>query len=111
MALESANLIAVIGAFGSGKSLFMCTQAIDLAEKNKLKIVTNVAFNKKAFLEYCRFKKYKWCLNCRIIYIDCHKVGIEPLLSYPDSVVIFDEAGVHLNSRYWKVTSRLFLDT
>lgn len=121
-----ANLICYIGLFGTGKSYALISRAIELAESDKLMIVSNIWIDLAAYTDYCLTKGYKWALKCRLIYADLFagkfvdirhrkraigsECNITSLISdYPNSVIIFDEAGIHLNSRMWKDTGSDFL--
>lgn len=121
-----ANLICYIGLFGTGKSYALISRAIELAESDKLIIVSNIWIDLEAYTDYCISKGYKWALKCRLIYADLlagkfinirHRkqpitspCNITSLITdYPNSVIIFDEAGIHLNARSWKATGSQFL--
>jgi hypothetical protein len=103
------NLIAYIGRFGSGKSLALVSKAIELANRYKLIIVTNIKFDMGFFHQYCKLMKFRFAPFTRIIYLDMAVSQPSDFFNYSNSVVIFDEAGIYLNARFWKSTGKDFL--
>lgn len=122
------NLIAVVGRFGEGKSLKMLELGAKMAEAYHLKIVTNFPINRRALLEYANKKNYRWLKNARIIHFDIFARASElagkggranmhiaqavyEFVNHPNSIVLFDEVGVFLNSRAWANVSAELLST
>jgi Zonular occludens toxin (Zot) len=121
-----SNLVCYIGLFGSGKSFALVGRTIELAEKGKLMIVSNIWFDVRYYVAYCQAMGYKWAAKCRLIYYDLlmgnivdmrtrRRLGdanVASMISdYPNSVILFDEAGIHLNARFWKNTGKEFLSS
>lgn len=117
------NLVAIIGRFGEGKSLKLIELGCRLANQYRLKVVANFPINKKEFIAYGRSKGYKWIHNVRIIHYDlfhratelskgnvkrfpdCLSQAIQEFLNNSNSIILFDEVGVYMNSRGWQSVS------
>ena len=121
-----SNLICYIGLFGAGKSFALVQRTIELAQKNKLMIVSNLWFDVRCYSEYCLQMGYRWANKCRLLYVDlllgklidmrsrrvmADDADVNMMLSYPNSVILFDEGGIHLNARFWKSTGKEFLSS
>jgi len=94
-------IITVYGKPGSSKSHFSIYYSLYLANKLKKKnLVTNFPVHPDYLLEYCRYMGYEWLsrnLICR--YISLEDGGINYLLSFPNSVVIYDESALYSTAR------------
>lgn len=106
--LQVPNLTAIIGEFGSGKSLYSLELGLYLANKYHKRIATNMLLNYEALIVYCRSQGLKWLLEHRPFY---YYGNLEPssLLDFCNSVVICDEAGSLFHARFWKSTTKDFL--
>ena len=107
------NLFAVVGPFGSGKSLYAVERAIGFCNKFKKSLITNFPIDHSVAREYALARGYRWfSANCRIIEIHIAPDKPEDLMklwAYKNSVVVFDEAGVNVNSRFWSLMPKAFL--
>jgi hypothetical protein len=107
------HLQLIVGEFGSGKSLLLWERGLAIAEKYRKSVVANFDFDKKALLEYCKLKKYKWIPEL-VRYHRIHTIPIQEssqlplLLERRDTVVLLDEAGIFLHAQYWKSVPRGF---
>ena len=111
------NLIGITGAFGSGKSLFALEYGLSLANKYKKKLVVNFDVDDKYIRLYCKRMGFNWFLKCgRIVRIFIYD-DLMSLWRIPhrgghslntDSVTIFDEGGVSINSRSWSSVPKDF---
>jgi hypothetical protein len=94
-------IITVYGKPGSSKSHFSIYYSLYLANKLKKKnLVANFPVHPDFLLEYCRYMGYDWLsknLVCR--YIDFERGGINYLLSFPNSVIIYDESALYTTAR------------
>jgi|688.fasta_scaffold29810_12 hypothetical protein len=94
-------IITLYGKPGSSKSHFSIYYSLYLANKLKKKnLVTNFPIHPDYLLEYCRYMGYDWLsmnLTCR--YISLEHGGINYLLSFPNSVVIYDESALYSTAR------------
>ncbi len=106
--LQVPNLTAIIGEFGSGKSLYSLELGLYLANKYHKRIATNMLLDYEALIIYCRSQNYRWLVLNRPFY---YYGNLEPssLLDFRNSVVICDEAGSLFHARFWKNTSKDFL--
>ena len=95
-------IVCYDGLPGSGKSYAMHEAAFLLAEQNRKDgIITNQPIDAEKLYLWALSKKYRHlariALNDKIII----ERSLNNLLSYKNSVVIFDEAGIFANSRDW----------
>lgn len=96
------NLRCFIGSFGSGKSLSMLENGLKLANQTEKKIVANFPINLKWAREYCIQNNLKWLARClRVVYVDVNVKGVDAIF-IPNSVVLFDELGIYLDSQLWE---------
>lgn len=106
--VQVPNLTAIIGEFGSGKSLYALELGLYLANKYHKRFATNIVLDRKNLIIYCQSQGYDWlATNAPFYYFG----DLDPttLLDFKNSVVICDEAGVLFNARFWKNTSKDFL--
>ncbi len=114
------NLVAIIGRFGEGKSLKLIELGCKLANEYQMRVIANFPINRKEFIAYGKSKGYKWIHNVRIIHFDlfqrameltagdkrklgeCLSKAIQEFLDNSNSVILFDEVGVYMNSRGWQ---------
>ena len=94
-------IITVYGKPGSSKSHFSIYYSLYLANKLKKKnLVANFPLHPDYLLEYCRYMGYDWLsknLVCR--YINFENSGINYLLSFSNSVIIYDESALYSTAR------------
>lgn len=101
--------MAVIGAFGSGKSLFMMECGLRMANAYRKKIITNFKFNESAIREYCKAYKLDWFAKFgRLVYLNFDTVPLEDIWNYKQSVILIDELGNWASSRDWAKMSSYF---
>lgn len=103
-----------VGEFGTGKSLAMLEQGLRLANFYQRRLVVSFPVDLVALKKYCRLTGLKWFSNNgRVIVVDIHNnfTGqsdqVLELVSYDDSVILFDEAGIHFFSRGFKDSTRV----
>lgn len=111
-----AHLQLIVGEFGSGKSLFAVEHCLALAERYRKAIVTNFSFDIPQLLRYCEMKGYTWIPKLvrwrRIIVHPCRSCAeLDAALSYRNSIILIDEAGIFLNARSWSRVSQDFLSS
>lgn len=122
------NLIAIVGRFGEGKSLKMLELGFRMAEQYHLKIIANFPISRRGLLAYSNKKKFKYLPQARIIYFDifqraceisgkngkinaCIAQSVYEFINQPNSIILFDEVGVFLNSRMWSFVPPELLST
>jgi len=106
--LQVPNLTAIIGEFGSGKSLYALELGLYLANKYHKRIATNMVLDYDALILYCRSQSLDWLLKARPFYF-YGNLDPSSLLDFRNSIVICDEAGSLFHARFWKNTSKDFL--
>lgn len=96
-------VVGFSGRFGVGKTLSMLEQGIKFADILHLNIVANFPLNESAIRRYCRLKGFPWfAANGKITVV----ATIEHLLSFDNSLLLLDEAGVELFSRDYRKTDK-----
>jgi hypothetical protein len=106
--VQVPNLTAIIGEFGSGKSLYSLELGLYLANKYHKRFASNMVLDFDALVIYCRSQGLDWLANTRPFY---YYGNLDPstLLDFKNSVLICDEAGSLFHARFWKNTSKEFL--
>jgi archaellum biogenesis ATPase FlaH len=126
--IGGANLIAITGPFGSGKSLLLLEFCLAMAEHYQKPLVINFSVQKKEIYKYCKHKNYKWLCEqmeakegnedpikfIDLFVTDAVKNDSLDLLfkdgdkSRRNCIVCVDELGVFLNARNWQKVSTNF---
>jgi hypothetical protein len=109
------NLTAIVGQFGTGKSLYLLELGLRLANLLKKKLVVNFPINVVEVKKFCYAARLDWFYACgRIIQLDWNIDSFEKLpqlLSFGSSVICFDEAGILINARNWRHHSQQFFES
>ena len=106
--IQVPNLTAIIGEFGSGKSLYSLELGLFLANKYHKRFATNMILNYDPLIIYCKSQKLDWLVaNTPFYYFG----DLEPttILDFKNSIVICDEAGTLFHARFWQNISKDFL--
>lgn len=105
-------IFIITGATGSGKSLKQCEFGLKQCQEKRKSLVTNFSINLPALQAYAKHKKYGWLSHMidrnMITYVDANQ-SLAQLLSFPNSVVLLDEAGIFLNVGEWQKTPKKLL--
>lgn len=106
--VQVPNLTAIIGEFGSGKSLYSLELGLFLANKYHKRLASNISLNQEQLIIYCKSKGYDWLVTNSPFY---YYGSLDPsaLVDFKNSVIICDEAGSLFHARFWKNTSKDFL--
>lgn len=106
------TITAFTGKIRSGKSLGQLAYALDQCNFKRRTLVTNFQIDIKEAIKYCALKKYYWLgfqlQRGQYTIVDA-TVDLNKILSYPETVVCLDEAGIFLNARSWASTSKNLL--
>ena len=103
------NVIGITGRFGSGKSLRAMELAVRNSERARLPIVCNFPVCERSLRSYAKAMGFNWVSACaRILYVPLFD-DINQIWKYRDCIFVLDEAGIFVNSRFWKNTSKEFL--
>ena len=107
--VPGAYVFALVGPFGSGKSLSMIELGLDAANFFEKPIASNFALNRGAIYRYAKHFGLNWIRdNIRSCSLINHYSDIRSLLEVEDSVILLDEGGVDLFSRGWNSSERKF---
>ncbi len=103
---------AIYGLPGRGKSLLMLQRALLLAEKYRLRIVSNFQLDPIQLAYYCKINNYKWLMknipNGIIYYVSANK-NFAQFLQIKDAVIILDEMGLYAPScQSWTLPAEAF---
>lgn len=105
-------IIGFVGEIGSGKSLAQLHFGLHEANRKMRYLVCNFPLNQTELLKYCRMAKLGWVAHCaqtgRVLNLSAMD-SLSHLLSYGNSIVLLDEAGIFLNSREFQKTPKSFL--
>jgi hypothetical protein len=106
--LQVPNLTAIIGEFGSGKSLYSLELGLYLANKYHKRFATNMVLDYDALILYCRSQNLDWLVKARPFFF---YGNLDPtsILDFKNSVVVCDEAGSLFHARFWKNITKDFL--
>jgi hypothetical protein len=104
----------ITGATGSGKSLKQIEYGLKQANTKRKAIVTNFEINRAALIRYAAHTKQYWLAHIAdrhmIANIDAN-TSLAELLTFPNSVVLLDEAGIFLSvMEYQKAPKKLLYD-
>lgn len=92
---------AIYGLPGRGKSLLMLQRALILAEKYRLRIVSNFQLDPIQLAYYCKINNYTWLMNNipnGIIYYVSANRNFAQFLQISNAVIILDEMGLYAPS-------------
>lgn len=103
---------AIYGLPGRGKSLLMLQRALLLAEKYRLRIVSNFQLDPIQLAYYCKINNYKWLMqnipNGIIYYVSANR-NFAQFLQIKDAVIILDEMGLYAPScQSWTLPPEAF---
>lgn len=101
--LNYPNLIAIIGSYGSGKSLHLMELSICLAERHKRALCysDNMDTNAIQIRKWAALNNCPWVAKCAKITTFSHRNAHE-IIGMTDTVIVVDEAGITLNARNWQ---------
>jgi hypothetical protein len=92
---------AIYGLPGRGKSLLMLQRALLLAEKYRLRIVSNFQLDPIQLAYYCKINNYKWLMENipkGIVYYVSANRNFAQFLQIKDAVIVLDEMGLYAPS-------------
>ncbi len=103
------TILGLSGAIGSGKSFSQLKVALSWCNRKEKRLVTNFPLDLQPLKDYCRMKRYKYCMwlldqDGGHFYIK-DPSNLQDLL-LPEAVVCLDEAGIFLNSREFAKTPK-----
>lgn len=108
------NLTAIVGQFGTGKSLYLLEVGLRIANLFKKKLVVNFPVDVKEVKKFCYAANLNWFYACgRIVQLNWGIDSFEKLPRLFDSgasVICFDEAGILINARNWRYHSQEFFE-
>jgi hypothetical protein len=106
--IQVPNLTAIIGEFGSGKSLYSLELGLYLANQYHKRFASNMVLDLEALVIYCRSQGFDWLADNAPFY---YYGNLDPstLLDFKNSIVICDEAGSLFHARFWQSTTKDFL--
>ena len=99
------SITGIYGLPGRGKSLFMLQYGLELANKYKLRLVTNFELNPDALAFYCKINNLKWLFDNIpkgvIYYVSANK-NFAQFVQISNSVILLDEMGIYApSSQSW----------
>jgi hypothetical protein len=92
---------AIYGLPGRGKSLLMLQRGLKLAEKYRLRLVTNFQLDPVQLAYYCKINNFKWLLENMpkgIFYYVSSNKNFAQFLQIQDAVILLDEMGLYAPS-------------
>jgi hypothetical protein len=92
---------AIYGLPGRGKSLLMLQRGLKLAEKYRLRLVTNFQLDPVQLAYYCKINNFKWLLKNMpkgIFYYVSSNKNFAQFLQIQDAVILLDEMGLYAPS-------------
>lgn len=103
---------AIYGLPGRGKSLLMLQRGLKLAEKYRLRLVTNFQLDPIQLAYYCKINNYKWLMenipNGIIYYVSANR-NFAQFLQIQNAVIILDEMGLYAPScQSWTLPAEAF---
>ena len=112
MGLASYNSVAFFGAQGAGKTLAMIDLGLKLAVNRKRGLVSNLNLNVEGIYKYGVKHQIDWLKQIcddECVYSLIGDYEQDLLFRYPYTIVMFDEAGILLNSRSWQKNNKNIL--
>jgi Zonular occludens toxin (Zot). len=103
---------AIYGLPGRGKSLLMLQHGLRIAEKYKLRLVTNFKLDPLFLAYYCKINNYKWLwdnIPKGVIYYVSSNKNFAQFLQIPRAVILLDEMGLYAPSaQSWTLPAEAF---
>lgn len=102
----------IYGLPGRGKSLLMVQHGLRIAEKYRLRFVSNFLLDPVNLAYYCKVNNYKWLFdnipNGIFYYVSANK-NFAQFLQIKDSVILLDEMGLYAPSaQHWTLPPEAF---
>lgn len=115
--ITTATAIGIVGDKGYGKSFMSVRLAFAIAKYLKRKVCVNFSLNAEELHNYFYMIGDYWGLQllktggitCKSCFNENGEFNFQEYLSEPNTVYIFDEAGILLNKRYFYKTPPQFL--
>lgn len=105
-------IYGICGLIGSGKSFYQLKLAVDLAERQRRKLVFNFPVDFRELKRYASMRRYPWvvwlCDNGQVAVRSAAR-NLSDFLKFSNSVICLDEAGLFLNARAFRDTPVDFL--
>jgi len=106
------SFTAIYGLPGKGKSLLMLQHGLRIAEKYRLRLVTNFNLDPACLAYYCKLNNYSWLwenIPKGIIYYVSANKNFAQFLQIPNSVILLDEMGLYAPSaQSWTLPPEAF---
>jgi len=103
---------AIYGLPGRGKSLLMLQHGLRIAEKYKLRLVTNFSLDPLALAYYCKINNFKWLwehIPKGIVYYVSSNKNFAQFLQIQRAVILLDEMGLYAPSaQSWTLPPEAF---
>jgi len=103
---------AIYGLPGRGKSLLMLQRGLLLAEKYRLRLVSNFQLDPINLAYYCKINNYKWLIENipkGIIYYVSANRNFAQFLQISNAVILLDEMGLYAPScQSWTLPAEAF---
>lgn len=103
---------AIYGLPGRGKSLLMLQHGLRIAEKYKLRIVTNFNLDPIALAYYCKINNFMWLwenIPKGIVYYVSSNKNFAQFLQIQRAVILLDEMGLYAPSaQSWTLPAEAF---
>ncbi len=106
------SITGIYGLPGRGKSLLMLQHGLRLAEKYRLKLVTNFPLEPLHLAYYCKINNLKWLWdnipNGIIYYVSSNK-NFAQFLQISNAVILLDEMGLYApSSQSWTLPAEAY---
>jgi hypothetical protein len=102
----------IYGLPGRGKSLLMLQHGLRIADKYRLRLVTNFLLDPVNLAYYCKVNNYKWLFDRipeGIIYYVSANKNFAQFLQIQDSVILLDEMGLYAPAaQHWTLPPEAF---
>jgi hypothetical protein len=106
------SFTAIYGLPGKGKSLLMLQHGLRIAEKYRLRLVTNFNLDPACLAYYCKLNNFTWLwenIPKGIIYYVSANKNFAQFLQIPNSVILLDEMGLYAPSaQSWTLPPEAF---
>jgi hypothetical protein len=106
------SFTAIYGLPGKGKSLLMLQHGLRIAEKYRLRLVTNFNLDPACLAYYCKLNNFIWLwenIPKGIIYYVSANKNFAQFLQIPNSVILLDEMGLYAPSaQSWTLPPEAF---
>lgn len=106
------SFTAIYGLPGRGKSLLMLQHGLRIAEKYRLRLVTNFNLDPACLAYYCKLNNYTWLwdnIPKGIIYYVSANKNFAQFLQIQNSVILLDEMGLYAPSaQSWSLPPEAF---